>query len=278
MKEGIKNMPVSSVTRDFGMNSKIMFNNSNNFTNINIVDRYRSNRYNMFYSCDNITTSVNNINALVNLTNGAWMFYVCANMTGSIDLSGLGNLTNGCGMFSDCKITSVSNINALVNLTNGYGMFSDSSNLTGSINLSGLSKLRNGYLMFFDCYNITTSVNNINALVNLTGGAQMFTNCYRLTGSINLSGLSKLTTGNYMFSNCYNITSIIETSFDNLTLTTLSNNGLRYTFYYCNNMTGNALRLLSTSRNVYLDPGTRSNTFSNCAKLTDYSLIHTNWK
>jgi hypothetical protein len=156
-------------------------------------------------------------------------------------------------MFYNCNnITSVSNINALVNLTNGYTMFYNCNNLTGSINLAGLSNLAIGYRMFYNCTN--------------------------LTGSINLSGLSKLTNGYSMFYYCNNITSIIETSFDSLTLTTLPNSGLSYTFYYCNNMTGNALRLLSASRNVYLDPGTRLNTFSICAKLTDYSLIHTNWK
>jgi hypothetical protein len=232
-----------------------------------------------FDNCVNLTTiSGWNPNCLRNAADTSYMFNNCGNLT-EIQITNLTACEYANNMFSRCyNLTGNINFVRLPNLINGSAMFDECWKLKMVIETNILSKLVNGYQMFFDCYNISGSVNLTNSSL-FRDGDWMFCGCSNLTGTINLAGLTSLINAASMFSGCRNLTSIVPTSFDGVTLYSVPNDHLQYTFATCNNITTNALRIFNASRNVQLDPGgIFISAFLYCYNMTDQHLVHDLWK
>ena len=145
------------------------------------------------------------------LTDGSNLFK--GSSVTNLSLSGLGNLSNGESMFSNCSgISSWEWKTNLPNLSNGQSMFSSCTGLKtveaqlGTYVENGKNTKLNASNMFKDCSNLETAYLSLSSLVN---GSQMFRGCKKLywfksTEIGNDNGkknpdLSNLENGSHMF-------------------------------------------------------------------------------
>jgi hypothetical protein len=270
----LRNVAGVSNPNGYGLNGNYanLFSNRQNIAGNIYLSVSPNNAAYMFFNCTNIV-EIHGVTVGARTSNAYYMFggcqkieyFGCSFDVGGDKVNGVTtyrtDVANAAYMFQNCRaLLEFPVVNIWNTSSNNYNI--------------------NCIYMFMNCTNVIFSEKlNIN-LICVNNALGMFINCYNMIDMPNMPvAYSRLVNTYQMFSNCTNLGRI---NFINMyTWTTnalLTNAAMLYMFNNCYRMYGNPFPIWPSTKPLATDPGSRCYSFLNCTNLTDYALIHTNWK
>ena len=202
----------------------------------------------MFYNCSNLTIlNLDNFETS-KVTNMQWMFYCCKNLT-QLNLNNFdtSNVETMWGMFEKCSMLTKLDLSSFdtSNVTMMANMFNGCSNLMNlSINNFDTSNVKTMANMFDGCSNlIDLSIDNFDTS-NVKNMSKMFSGCSKLTTlDLNNFNATSVTDISYMFENCTNLNSLNMGNFN-----TANTTNMMSMFSSCRNLKSVDLSNFNTSK------------------------------